>query len=145
MPSHKNTVKTCKKCQKILDTYPGLHSAIREWFIELQKKYPEIHVSEAGRGKERQEKLKKEGKSRASYGQSAHNYNAAIDVWFLVDKVYNLDHEHFERVVRPNLPMNLKWYGDGRTDFYERPHIELLSWRHQRDIGELKLVEPPDD
>lgn len=131
----------CQKCDSILDLYPGFHEELRTWFKALQLDNPELHCSAAGRGKIEQEILFMRGASRAHYGESAHSYNAAVDVFFLIDGQYNLLNSNFERVIEPNIYSNITWYGNPKAQFYERPHCEISSWKQMVKDGTLKLVE----
>lgn len=132
---------SCLSCGRILNAYPKFNSLLRNWFLDLQAKHPEVHVSAAGRGRIAQESLFERKASRAHYGQSSHNFNAAIDVFRLLDGKYNLDEDWFNEVIAPALRDDLVWYGRRDALFYERPHIELKGWREMVKRGELRLVE----
>ena len=141
---------SCPKCQLILDRYPGFYEPLADWFVGLQSKHPEAHISCAGRGYEEQQTLLHGKRSRAKYGESAHNYNAAIDIFENGGRdpsnIYEL--EWYIDVIRPNLQSWLVWYGspEYRHVFFELPHIEIRNWKRMRDSGLLTLVEPmPED
>ena len=141
---HSNNGK-CDKCKSIFDKYPGFNQALRSWFIAFQAKHPECHISCAGRGVTEQEAKKLEGKSNASYGKSAHNWNAAIDVFIQMPGKDIYDKQWFENVLAPEIPYFLKWYGEPGSEFYELPHIQVRDWRALRVQGLLSLVEPVSD
>jgi hypothetical protein len=140
---HTNDGK-CAKCKEIFDRYPGFNQVLRKWFIDFQAKHPEAHISCAGRGFDEQEAKKAGGKSEASYGQSAHNWNCAIDTFVQLPgkDIYDLD--WYLNIFAPAVPYFLRWYGtkESAHDFYERPHIQLREWRGLRAQGLISLVEP---
>lgn len=79
--------------------------------------------------------------TRAHYGESAHNFNAALDVFFMTDGKYDLDRVKFEFIIAPNLTQDLVWYGSPASKFYERPHIEIKGWMDLAKAGLIHLVE----
>jgi len=133
----------CKKCDSIFDRYPGFNSRLREWFKDLQREVPDAHISCAGRGEDDQMSVLLKGLSRASYGKSAHNYGAAIDVFQLKDGKVLWVQQWFELHIVPHLESWLSWYGQPGSAFFELPHIELKAWRSMLARQELALVEPP--
>ena len=145
-PRHTNNGK-CARCALIMDRYDGFYQPLREWFESFQRIRPEAHISCAGRGQMDQEALFLRGASNARYGESAHNYNAAIDLFELqgdLKKIY--EPAWFEQVLKPHLPtMWLRWYGLPGAEFPELPHVEVRDWRVMRTKGALKLVEPVQD
>lgn len=138
---HLNSGK-CEKCIQIMDRYPGMNLDLRLWFALFQSKHPEAHISEAGRGVIEQEAAKAKGASKASFGESAHNYNCAIDMFELDGDLNIYEKEWFEKVVAPEIPEYLVWYGVPGSKFFELPHVELRNWKNLRDEGKVKLVEP---
>jgi len=137
---HENNGK-CLKCDEIFNEYPAFNLELREWFEEFQSRHAQFHISCAGRGREEQEKHFRNGKSRAYYGQSAHNYNAALDIWVNENGKYTLPKELYNKVLRPNLKPWIKWYGEPGSSFYELPHCEVKNWKEMREEGTLSLVE----
>ena len=143
---HENT-GNCLKCEEILTEYPGFYAPLKEWFKSLQRQHPDAHVSDAGRGRDEQERYKQRGASRASFGQSSHNYNCAIDIFQLAE----VDGKHramwpkkwFQTVVGNNLTSDLKWYGSPGSSFYELPHVEVKDWKGLARQGVVSLVEEP--
>jgi len=142
LPTKHQNNGDCPKCKELFDKYPGFYQPLRDWFISFQKKCPEAHISCAGRGAVDQDAKKLEGRSKASFGKSAHNYNAAIDLF--VNKPFtNLyDLAWFNANVAPAIPLSLNWYGSPGSRFPEIPHIEARNWKELRDAGVLTLVEP---
>ena len=80
---HRNT-GACLECTEIFDTYPNFNKALREWFTTFQKFHKEVHISCAGRGAKEQEAALKAKRSRAPFGESAHNWGCAIDIFVLI-------------------------------------------------------------
>jgi len=74
---------SCDKCEEIFDVYLGFYQPLKDWFLKTQAKVKDCHISQAGRGKADQEADFTAGKSKAHYGQSSHNYNAAVDIFQL--------------------------------------------------------------
>lgn len=131
----------CIKCAEIFDSYVGVNKDIREWFQHLQNLHPSAHISCAGRGRVAQEKAVADGASRAHYGQSAHNYNCAIDIFVMQQGLDLYDKKWFHEVVAPNLEPFLKWYGAPDAVFKELPHVEISDWHDLKTRGVVKLVE----
>lgn len=138
---------SCPKCEEIFNKYPGFHSGLKQWFKEIQTKNPEAHISAAGRGKAEQEEYFQKGTSKAHYGQSSHNFNAAIDIFKLHLTGIEWPKDWFTSVVEkaldthnnnPESQFKIKWYGKKGSPFFELPHCEIDGWKN---ITELKLVE----
>lgn len=131
----------CEKCQEIFDVYPGFHADLRAWFTAFQALHPEAHISCAGRGKADQENLFLRKATLAHYGQSAHNYNAAIDVFALITGEKTIYPEDwFLKVLGPSIPSWLVW-GHTWVKFPEMPHIEVEGWEHLANISFIQIVE----
>lgn len=107
----------------------------------FQAKHPEAHISCAGRGLVEQEEKKAEGRSKASYGKSAHNYNCAIDLFIQLPGKDIYDNDWFQKVLAPEIPFHLHWYGSPHSKFFELPHIEFRNWRELAARKEIALVE----
>lgn len=131
----------CLKCNQIINEFPGAHRQLILWFKALQKKHPEFHTNCVGRGKAEQTQKVKEGKSKAPWTYSSHNYNCAIDLWVQKDGKYTLPKDLFEKVMKQELLPWLKWYGSPGSSFYELPHVEVSSWKELKAKGQVKLVE----
>lgn len=139
MSLHKNTGE-CPYCAQIFDRYPGFHPNLRAWFENLQKYHPEAHISCAGRGRQDQEDLFVKKATRAHYEKSAHNWNAAIDI-FHNDTMQIYDYGWYDQVMKPLLPSWSSWYGVPEASFHELPHVEVADWSSFAHQGVLKLVE----
>lgn len=142
MGLHKNNGH-CGHCAEIFDRYPGFNGLLRSWFTMLQARHPEAHISCAGRGADEQNAKVQETRSKAVYGRSAHNWNAAIDVFCQISGTDIYDEDWFNDVLAPEIPDYLKWYGVLGSPYYELPHIELKEWKKLMSVGILSLVEAP--
>lgn len=131
---------SCLGCAKIFNKYHGFYQPLRDWFFKVQEKYPEFHIACAGRGKIDQEACFSRKASNARYLESSHNYNAAIDTFFMVDGEYRLDDSLYSKIEQELIP-EITWYGSKKAKFYEKPHFEVANWKELRDQGILKPVE----
>lgn len=131
----------CPSCLNIFSKYSNFNSQLQNWFKEIQSKHPEAHISCAGRGRLSQEELYQENRSRAPWGHSAHNYNAAVDIFELRGDRAVWDREWFDRIIGAQLMPEFKWYGYPGSEFYELPHVEISNWRVQLAQGLLHPVE----
>lgn len=143
---HQNLHGECPECEEIFDRYPGFNSEVRMWFTDVRRSVFDAHVCWAGRGKVDQQIFFHRGASDAEYGHSAHNWNAAIDIWFLdPTKVGSYNGErskYIEMFAAVPLPAELQWYGAPRSEFPELGHVQLRNWRDDAQAGRLHLVEP---
>lgn len=139
MITHDNS-GDCQKCEKIFNKYPGFNNDLKNWFKFLQCNYPEAHIMCAGRNEKEQEYLYKYKSSMNRYGQSAHNYNAAIDIFRMHNGKFNIDKEWFNDVVLKNINDKINWHGLKGDEKYNIQHIELKNWRELKTQRILKLV-----
>ena len=136
MTHHKNN-GFCEKCEEILLKYKNFDYRLYHWFRTLQNDKKIFHVSCAGRGRWLQEKYFNEGRSRAHYGQSAHNYNMAIDLFINLEAlIYNksMFDAMIPRYVSKSIDIcgvSLIWYGQSKK-FYELPHVEIKDWKKMK-------------
>ena len=140
MTHHLNNGR-CPKCAEIMGRFPGLYRPLRAWFVYFQNDNPEAHVSEAGRGREKQELEFSEGDTKAHWLESAHNWNAALDIFIQLSGHGIYDREWFTKVLAPEIPKTLVWYGRPDCTFREFPHVEVAGWKKLRDSGLLVPVE----
>lgn len=131
----------CGYCHELILKYPGFYSDLLNWFMHFQNKHPECHVACAGRGQVEQEAAFHRGASHAHYGSSSHNYNAALDLWVMIDGKYMLPKEWFTKNLEPALPPWVEWFGAVGSPYYELPHIQIRGWSQLVKNGILKLVE----
>ena len=141
--SHLNN-GSCPKCFEITKTFPGFSLVLWNWFYNFQAKHPEFHLSEAGRGRERQEQMFRDKKSRAHWLESAHNFNLAIDTFVMLQSGESFDlydKDWYFGVLKPELPEYLAWLGES-IRFPELPHIEIKEWRKLVYQNKAVAVEP---
>lgn len=87
------------------------------------------------RGSQEQNRLFREGKSKARAGESPHNYGAAVDLihgtkgWNLTRKQWAII-GHLGKELAASLGLKVVWGGD--WDFYDPAHWELANWREIR-------------
>ena len=132
----------CPACDIIFNRYPGFYPPLRDWFAKFQENNPEAHISDAGRGRQDQEAYFRKHVSNAHYGESAHNYNAAIDIFEMrpsdpdiYEKVW------FDTVLQPALEEWTEWYGAVGSPYFEVPHVQVKAWKTLAARGVIKLVE----
>lgn len=126
---------------KLFNRYPHFNFELKDWFTRIQSAHPEAHISCAGRGRIDQEALYARKATKAHWGQSAHNYGIAIDVWELRDGLYTLDPKWFHSVMAPKLLKDIVWFGREGAPYYELPHFENSDWYPMVKNGTIQLVE----
>ena len=140
---HKNN-GDCPHCDTLFDKFTGFHSGLRSLFKSFQKEHPEAHVSCAGRGHFEQQRCFMNKVSDAKWGQSAHNFNAAIDLFESSGDRDNLyEAVWFSKVVRPWIAQysEFEWYGSPGSSYFELPHIQVRNWKDLVRSGLLTPVE----
>lgn len=126
-----NEDDSCPRCAEKLRT---AQPTIAEWFLEAKKQFPDLHVATAFRGKEDQEKVFKEGKTRARFPRSKHNHTEnglpcalALDVFQLkIGKaIFSTDFlaELWQWTVA--MGYSMKWGGNFKR-LVDCVHFELL-------------------
>ncbi len=145
MSFHQNLHGDCPGCEHLFDRYPGFDAPLRLWFGTVRRAFFDAHISCAGRGKIEQEVDFQRGASNAHWGQSAHNYNAAIDLF-----QQDMNAPHHYSVTRDwvlsifdkcPLPADFEWYGAPGEKYREVPHIQVRNWRELVVPNSLRLVE----
>jgi len=142
MAKHTNT-DHCAKCEEIILKYGGLFYTLKDWFDKIRIKYPEAHISCAGRNEKDQQEAFARGMSKATFGKSPHNYvpTPALDL-FRLDKEgkASWDKEWYKLVIGENLETNLSWGGNWQS-FRDNPHVEISNWRFLRDSEKISLIK----
>jgi peptidoglycan L-alanyl-D-glutamate endopeptidase CwlK len=130
MAKHQTSTK-CPKCQEIIYKHL-LNPILRQWFEDLQEQLPDLHIAYTYRDKDEQNKFFREGKSKAKFGQSPHNYlpALAIDVFFLVNGKYSLDVARLANIA-DSAPPGITW--GGKWKFKDCPHFEVTNWKTLAD------------
>jgi hypothetical protein len=140
---HENNGR-CERCHSLIYLYPNPHISLVKWFLDIQSNFPEIHTSCLGRGAFEQNDFYRKGKSAALYGASPHNYNAAMDVWFLVNGIYVSDKTLYKEKLSGKVPDYLRWpisYFRNGNIYTDWPHVEVKDWKNLVSKGILKLVD----
>lgn len=139
--THTNNGK-CEKCLQIFNRYPNPEPRLLQWFLDLQLQHPEAHISCCGRGEQEQNELYLRKATKAQWGKSAHNYNAAIDIFVQTPGNDNLyPFKWYTDILKPKLQPFLLWYGMPHSAFFELPHCEILAYRELAIQKQLSLVE----
>lgn len=127
----------CPKCEIIFNRFPNFIVELKEWFYEIQNFDPSTHISCAGRGEQDQNALFKAGLSKAEWGKSAHNFNAAIDIFRQIQAGTTYDRPWFEATIGRRLfehnaqsdaTYQFDWYGLKGSPYFELPHVEIKNW-----------------
>lgn len=139
MAKHENS-GDCRHCDELFNKYPGFYDPLRKWFKTLQKTHPTAHISCAGRNEADQMACLNAGTSRAAWRRSAHNWNAAVDIFGIVDGVALFVRDWYDKNLVGNIPLEFEWYGSPNSPFPELPHVQLRDWQAQAMDGDLKLV-----
>ncbi len=133
---------SCQKCREIIDRYPGIHPTLLIWFKDLQAGMPNVHTSCAGRGQLDQEAYFLRHASNAHWTKSAHNWNAALDLFNVDEKnPKNLYPDAMFKEIELYVPDWIEWYGAPGEPFKEEPHYQVRGWKDLADKNILKLVE----
>lgn len=133
--------------------------SLKKAHVELQKvlmaarEKVEFRVLDSTRGEKAQTKAYNTGKSKAKFGQSAHNYEPAVAV-DLFPAPYDWNNLRAFRdmgkivlATADELDVPLRWGGDWhmdgdrtKSDDWDKPHFELHPWRQW--ANKSKLVRP---
>lgn len=102
----------------------------------------DFKILDATRGRAMQTRAFLQGKSKASFGQSAHNYVPAIAVDLFPAPYDWENYEAFDRLseivmrIAKEKGIPLRWGGDWnmdgdktKSDAWDKPHFELHPWR----------------
>lgn len=133
----------CEKCISIINTYPNPHPLIVTFVDKFRAANPDAHISACGRSQADQDADFAKGVSRAKWGQSAHNYNAAVDFFRLtLAQGASFDANWYKTVLGPAIKQNpnLVW-GGTFTSIVDLPHCEVAGWAQEAQNGQLKLVQ----
>lgn len=89
------------------------------------------------RGPEDQAEMLATGRSRAAFGESAHNVLpvAAVDVWPIVGGVVANDPAAYQQIGAVARAHGLVWGGDWRS-FKDYGHVEVPDWRDRAPAGD---------
>lgn len=82
-----------------------------------------VVITQGLRGKQDQEKAYKEGKSKAAFGQSYHNYGRAFDIAVANGSGNWFDPKNLEAAGQIGKSLGLRWGGDFKGG-WDKPHFE---------------------
>jgi peptidoglycan L-alanyl-D-glutamate endopeptidase CwlK len=118
------------------------HPLLRKLFTEVAKR-ADIVILESQRGRAAQELAYRTKRSKARFGQSAHNWTPAIALDVCPKPIDWKNTKPFVRLAKEivlplakEMEIPLRWGGDwnmnGKTEdekFVDMPHYELTPWR----------------
>lgn len=116
-----------------------LHPLLQKVMNEAIKHY-DFSIIESYRGKEAQEKAFREKKSKARFGQSAHNFKPSVAVDCVPYPLDWNDTAEFEKMgavimkAAKTVGVKIRWGGDwdfnpATNDGWDKPHFELHPWK----------------
>lgn len=134
---HQNE-SSCERCEEFLKK---VHVSLLDWFVSLRMKHKDAHVSCGVRPEVAQEAAFRDGKSKAHFGKSPHNYypSLAIDIFRIrEDGSPEWSISWYKKVIKQNLYDGITWGGDF-SSFPDAPHVELTNWKELAENGEARL------
>lgn len=126
MNRHLN-IDVCSKCEEIMQ---GCKSELLlNFYKQFRKDRPDAHISCCYRGKDEQEVAFNTGHSKAHFGQSAHNYGLAIDVFRITQAGgAEFDAVWYKNFLQPAcIAAGFTW--GGNFSFRDLPHVECSNWK----------------
>lgn len=141
--THINT-SPCPQCTLIINKYPNPHPELTKWVTYFRLLNPDAHISECGRGVVDQNNDYIKGVSKAKWGESAHNYNAAVDFFRITQQAgATWDPAWFKATLGPAVGLQSDWlvWGGTFTSLTDLPHVEVKGWELLAQSGQLMLVE----
>lgn len=127
----------------------GAHSEILEFerlFVKRLKKLGvPVFAHCVWRGEHEQNRLYVQGRSKVTYGNSAHNYGCAVDLihgtkgWDIPEKSWAMI-GHIGLELAASKGWKIQWGGTWK--FYDPAHWELANWRKRAAEAEISLRRP---
>lgn len=120
-----------RSLSNLSEAHPDLQAVMREAI-----KHTDFTVIEGYRGEAEQNKAKAEGKSKAAFGQSPHNFSPAYAVDVMpYPEAFQASQKRWDEVgdailkAAAKLGIKITWgkYFKGLVD---QPHFELTDWRN---------------
>lgn len=114
--------------------HPDIVKFTLAFLRELKRRGIPMFPHEYMRGPERQNELRRKGRSKARFGRSAHNFGMAVDIvhfgryWELTKNEWQVIGAVGKEVAR-RLNVKVTWGGDWR--FYDPAHWELSDWKER--------------
>lgn len=131
--THHDENDPCPRCTELLAM---AHGTIAAWFLNnVKPKYPNMHVSESYRDRDRQEEMFAQGKSKEHFPNSKHNCvdpfygnpcSRALDLFMQTDGQYVLNENIFISIDSMNKYDGhpITW-GGSFTTIHDTPHFEM--------------------
>jgi peptidoglycan LD-endopeptidase CwlK len=124
---------SCDLCEwKLREAHPYLQS----WFRRVKSMHPSVHISCAWRNQEDQEKAYNEGKSKAHYPNSPHNFmigdkpcSLALDLFQIdADGMARFSWKFYELVAKESAEQDFEvvWGGTFKS-LRDGPHYQLSA------------------
>lgn len=130
-------------------THPLILDLVEAVLKECGRRNIPLHPFELFRDVERQNKLKAQGVSKSSGGNSPHNYGCAVDLVHLTRWWKHMRQEHWEAMrdivfeVARRRGISVVWGGDWDNDgvsvlddpderFWDAAHFQLANWKEWR-------------
>ena len=128
------------KCAKCLMIMQGVDQRLIDWFASFQKANPDAHVAWGLRGEKDQNDAFRRSNSNAKWGQSAHNYGLAIDLFRITITGAEWGAPWFKNIMGPDVKKHpeLTW-GGTFARFVDLPHVEIAGWEQLVKDGKAKL------
>jgi hypothetical protein len=123
--SHLNQAQ-CASCDQIL---AECSEPLQQWFYSERTENFSLHATTGYRGQKQQEASFQEGRSKAHFGESPHNYfpSRAVDLVFIVKGKNVWTPAEYEPVAK-RAPANIEWGGYWK-DFKDIPHFQERDWK----------------
>jgi len=131
----------CEGCLNKINEHPNFNADLAQWFIQFQAKHPEAHIACAWRNKIDQDILYSRRATKAQWPKSAHNWGAALDIFCSSDPNNIFPMNWYAKVLKPEVPEWMAWYGRPGAPFWEQPHVEVSAWNDLVKQGKLFLNE----
>lgn len=120
---------------------PIVRSRVLDFQYLINKHKLKAEVFETYRGQRRQEELLEQGKSKAKFGHSYHNYGLAVDIVFKDNRGnWTWNSDQWERLGQIGKSLGFEWGGDWKG-FVDCPHFQYTFGLSIDDL--LSGKKPP--
>lgn len=122
------------KVDTLLDT--GMKSKVASLVGGMWSEHGvDVGVTSATRGEEEQNALEKKGVSKAKFGQSLHNYGAAVDLHFNTHGPKGIYDGPWDKLSSMGKGLGMRWGGDWKK-FQDKPHFQInTNWQGAQNNG----------
>jgi uncharacterized protein YcbK (DUF882 family) len=95
----------------------------------------DVGVTSATRGEAEQNALEQKGRSKAKFGQSLHNYGAAVDLHFNTHGPEGIYDGPWDKLSSMGKGLGMRWGGDWKK-FQDKPHFQIdTNWQGAQNKG----------